>query len=443
MFLYVCWHHPALLFLTLLAALPVSAEFQFTASLGTDLPDEPLMIFVSGFFLILWIYRPPVPSATILSHPLVILLVSWLIWILVTAVLSTHPALSWKYLAAKLWYAGAFVLAPLYLFRQKRQIITSFCLLTTVLFLVTVWILFRHYFLGFSFATINDAVAPFFRNHVNYSAMLVCAVPVLLACYHLGNPGTKPFFAAGIAVLLIALFFSFSRGAWAALAGGLISYELIRRRKAMYAFIITLLIIMFALFWLRKNDRYLQFAHQYKSTIFHPNFREHLVATYQMKDVSTAERFYRWIAGIRMVKDSWLTGFGPNTFYQHYKPYAVPAFKTWVSDNKEQSTVHQYYLLLAIEQGIPGLIIFLLLTGSMLLLAQRLYHRVIDPFFKTLAMTSGVVLVMLLILNFLSDLVETDKAGSLFFLCIAVLVAADLHIREERTKHGSDFTPHM
>jgi hypothetical protein len=40
-------------------------------------------------------------------------------------------------------------------------------------------------------------------------------------------------------------------------------------------------------------------------------------------------------------------------------------------------------------------------------------------------MTIGTILVILVVLNFLSDLVETDKIGSIFFLCLSVLVVID------------------
>ena len=192
------------------------------------------------------------------------------------------------------------------------------------------------------------------------------------------------------------------------------------------AYVSIIVIVTASLFWIKAEDRYLQYAHDYRTTIFHQDFREHLQATYQFKDVSTAERFYRWIAGVRMIKDNALTGYGPNTFYNNYKPYAIPAFKTWVSDNKEHSTVHNYFLLITIEQGIPGLIFFLLLIGGMLYYAQHLYHRVKDPFYKTIAITAGAILVMILTVNFLSDLIETDKVGSLFFLCFSMLIIADV-----------------
>ena len=198
------------------------------------------------------------------------------------------------------------------------------------------------------------------------------------------------------------------------------------------AFLLSVLLIITAVFWIKKNDRYLLYAHDYKTTIFHKDFGEHLVATYKLKDVSTAERFYRWIAGVRMIKDKWTTGYGPNTFYANYKPYAVPAYKTWVSDNKDHSTVHNYFLLTIIEQGLPGILFFLLLTGAMFYYAQQLYHRIADPLFKTAALTTGVILTMLLVVNFLSDLIETDKVGSLFFLCLSVLVITDVNTRQEK-----------
>jgi len=40
--------------------------------------------------------------------------------------------------------------------------------------------------------------------------------------------------------------------------------------------------------------------------------------------------------------------------------------------------------------------------------------------------------------NFLSDLIETDKVGSLFFLCIAVLVVVDLNTRQESSEPATD-----
>ncbi|HWR32664.1 MAG TPA: O-antigen ligase family protein [Chitinophagaceae bacterium] len=432
LFLYAGWQNKELVFFLLLFTLPLSFEYHFSSTLGTDIPDELLMLFVSGLFIAYWFYFPGAISKKTLLHPLILLLLILFGWILITVIFSTHPLLSLKFLLAKTWYAGAFVLAPLILFRQKKLITAAAILITGAMMIVAIIALMRHKENGFSFATINDAVYPLFRNHVNYSAMLVCIIPVLFAFFRQSKKGDEKFIIAVLIIIaLAALFFSYSRGAWLALLIGFAAYWLIKKRLLVYTYVAAVMLAAIALFWIKNNDRYLQYAPDFKTTIFHKNFAEHLVATYRLKDVSTEERFYRWIAGIRMIKDNWLTGYGPNTFYDNYKGYAVPAFKTWVSDNKDHSTVHNYFLLTAIEQGIPGLIFLLIILGAMLFYAQYLYHRAKDSFYKATAITIGVIITMITMLIFLSDLIETDKIGSLFFLCLATLVATDINIKRK------------
>ena len=260
--------------------------------------------------------------------------------------------------------------------------------------------------------------------------MLVCTVPVLIAAYQL-NKKFRSIIIAAMIIVLIALFFSYARGAWLALIIGSLSYWLIQKRKLLIAFIGIIVMTIISVSWLSTNDRYLAYAHDYRTTIFHKNFEEHLVATYKLKDVSTAERFNRWIAGVRMVKENWLTGYGPNTFFYNYKSYAIPAFKTWVSDNKEHSTIHNYFLLVLIEQGVPGLLFFLLIVGAMTGYAENIYHHTEDTFYKATALACGVMTMMIVTVNFLSDLIETDKVGSLFFLCLATLVAIDMKTKNQ------------
>lgn len=428
---YTAWQNRNTVFLLLLAALPFSFEYNFSSGLGTDIPDEFLMLLVSVLFFAYWVYSPAAILKRTLHHPLLLLLGVVVCWMLLTVVFSTNQQISVKYLLAKGWYIIAFVLTPLIVFKEKKSITIAFVVLAGSMMLVTAIALLRHYQTNFSFATINDAVSPFFRNHVNYSAMLVCIIPVLMAFFQLSKKkNVKYFLVVVIITALIALFFSYARGAWLALLAGTVAYWLIKKRLLLFSFIAAIIITIGLLFWIKGKDRYLLYAHDYNTTIFHKDFSEHLISTYKLKDVSTAERFYRWIAGVRMIKDNWLTGYGPNTFYNNYKEYTIPAYKTWVSDNPEHSTVHNYFLLTAIEQGIPGLLFLLFLLGAMIYYTQHLYHRITDLFYKTASAVVGVVLSMIIVLNFLSDLIETDKIGSLFFLCVAMLVVTDSNTRK-------------
>ena len=422
--------HPQLLFYVLLFSIPWSAEIQVTESLGTDLPDEPLMLLMAFAVIALFLAGNRKQEQQRPFSPLLLILFVSFCWSVVTVALSTHVVLSLKYLLAKGWYLLAFALAPLVLNGDERLIRRSAVVLFSAMFLVTSVALVKHAAYHFSFAGINDALAPFFRNHVNYSALLVFMVPLQIAFFRFAKTKTLRFFIAlSLLIVLTALGLSYARGAWLALVAGLSAFWLIKKGWLLKTYVLVILLGGCFVYWLQHNDRYLAFAPEHDTTIFHKDFGEHLIATYQGKDVSTAERFYRWVAGVRMSSDRPATGFGPTTFYQHYKSYALPLFRTWVSDNREQSTVHNYFLLLLIEQGVPGLLLFLLLVGALFWQAQVIYHRTADPFWKITVAVIASILWMQCTVNFLSDLIETDKVGSVFYLCLAFLVLADRRTR--------------
>jgi O-antigen ligase len=430
--------YPKLLFLTLLFTIPWSVEITFSNGFGTDLPDEPLMLLMAFSAVVLLIQQRGEWIKTKSSFLLLVLFAGFA-WAAITVAVSTYFSFSAKYLLAKSWYLLAFVAAPLLLKADEKLVRQSAIILFVSMLLATGIGLFKHALLGLSFATINQAIAPFFRNHVNYSALLVFMVPLQLAFFRLSKaPSLRFLISVSIVIVLAALYFSYARGAWLALVAGLFALWLIRKGWLLKSFCLFVLCVAGFVVWLQHNDRYLDFAPHYESTVFHEDFSEHLVATYKGKDVSTAERFYRWVAGANMSKERWLTGFGPTTFYQHYKNYTLPAFRTWVSDNPEQSTVHNYFLLLLIEQGVIGLLLFLLLMGTLLFYAQTIYRRTRSRFWKVTAASIGAILWMQCTVNFLSDLIETDKVGSVFYLCLSFLIIADAKTRGEQMNRRPD-----
>lgn len=173
------WDHPRVLLTWLWISLPLSIEFSFSDRLGTDLPDEPLMVGVSLLAFFLFIYHRKKISRNLVLHPLMLLFLLWISWMGITALVSTTPWLSLKFMLAKGWYTGAFLVAPLLWLRTRTDIQQMIRYLFIPLLSIAVLTLVRHAFSGFSFSTASEVVQPFFRNHVLYSAMLVTAVPVL------------------------------------------------------------------------------------------------------------------------------------------------------------------------------------------------------------------------------------------------------------------------
>jgi O-antigen ligase len=360
--------------------------------------------------------------ARIISHPVVALILLSLVWSCISLFTAANPLLSLKFILAKTWYIIPFVFGTIVFIDTREKLLTAVSCFVVPMVVMTAVALIRHALTGFSFERVSDVVSPFFRNHVNYGAILVCTIPpVYVMLKRKGRNYTAWFIS--LVILLTGCYFSYSRGAWLALPVGLMMALIVRKGRTQWALAISMIVVMAAASWLVSDNRYLQYRTDYVNTIYHAELGDHIEATYSLKDLSTAERFYRWVAGWRMATDHLLMGVGPNHFYPAYRSYTVEAFRTYVSDNPERSTVHNYFLLLLSEQGIPGLLLFLLTLFAMFLSAQRIYRRSSDPAEKIIALVIACILGMITVLICLSDLVESDKLGSIFYICAGLLVA--------------------
>jgi hypothetical protein len=104
-----------------------------------------------------------------------------------------------------------------------------------------------------------------------------------------------------------------------------------------------------------------------------------------------------------------------------------------VSNNPEHSTVHNYFLLLALEQGLIGLFIFLALLTGMFISLQRLYWQLQSNFYKTITLAISGMLTMVVVLNLMSDLIETDKVGAIFYSCLGAILLLRQQLLQEKT----------
>ena len=290
----------------------------------------------------------------------------------------------------------------------------------------------RHSLTGFSFETINFVLNPFYRNHVNYAAILVVFFPFIwYAPTWVTKYSSKWWFLVGsIIFFLIAIYFTYTRAAYVSLIIATGTYVVIRFRLMKVVLAGTLIAAIIGLNLVAHNNKYLDFAPDFNKAIAHKKFDNLLDATAKGEDVSTMERVYRWVAGAQMVKEKPWFGFGPGNFYSYYPQYTVNSFFTYVSDNPEKSGIHCYYLMVAVEQGIIGLLIFLLLCFTVLLKGEQLYHQAITQGKRNLVLMIILSLVIILSLLLINDLVETDKVGSFFFMGMAMLVNLERGVRK-------------
>jgi O-antigen ligase len=332
-------------------------------------------------------------------------------------------------LLAKIWYIVPFYFLSYLLFRTEKNIRAWFFWVLIPLTLTVVVIIVRHGLLGFSFESANDVLKPFYRNHVDYALILGVFFPFVFVLRDRWMHKTSGLVLC--AVLLLAIYLTYTRAAYVGLLVAVGGFLLARWRLIRYAILAALIVTGVFLVSLSRDNRYIDYAPDYYKTVTHYKFENLLEATYRFEDVSTMERFYRWIAAFYMVREQPIVGFGPNNFVSFYKPYADKHFVTYVSDNPEQSGVHNYFLMTTVEQGLPGLIIFLALLFITLLRAEWLYHKLKPGFYRKLI--TGVIgsLFFILFALSLNDMIETDKVGSFFFLNLSLIAIIERNARQE------------
>jgi len=412
-----------ILYLMIWMTIPFAIEIDLPGGFSTDFPAETLM-WACCFFLPVYLYlnRGEVSFRFIFS-PLFILLVIHFSWIMVTSVTSQVPVISIKYTLAKSWYLICFIVLPLILFRRVEDYKQWGIFLFIPLVLSIIVVLIRHSQYGFTISTVNNAIIPIYRNHVDYACCLGLLLPFAWWMRkEASGPWIRNFYTVAIVVMLIGIYFSYTRAAWVCIPLSIGTYFAIRWRLLRIMIPITLAFVILLVGWLAYDNRYISYSPDYEKTITQKKFNDLVSATYKLEDISTVERFYRWVAGYYMVKEKPLLGFGPSSFYSEYHSFVDRHFTTYVSDNPEHSGIHNYYLMTAVEQGLPGLFILLLLMMAVLLVGEKMHNKMERGPERGLLMAALISFVCNLFILSLNDTVETDKLGTLFFLSIAIVI---------------------
>lgn len=422
-------------FWIMLFFIPCSIQVWFmNGALSTSLPDEPMMWLFLLLVAAVIASRPSAIPAWFLKNSLSLIIAAQYLWLIVTVIYSHEPFYSVKFLIAKTWFLASFFILPVFIFREKKDFRKGLILVVVPMTILTIVVFFKHYRLGFGFDKIQPAVRYLFYNHVDYSTLLSMIFPLLCVAFYMskGKGIFLRMFIVGLMLFyLAAIQFSFARAAVLAVLFSLCILVAIRIRLVNLVMPVFYAIIILLVSYMSSNNKYIDYRPDFHNTYMHTNFKDHLIATFKGSDMSSMERIYRWIAAVRMSTDEPLKGYGPNSFYYYYKPYTVSSFVTYVSRNPERSTTHNYFLLMLVEQGWPAMLLYALLIMAFFAKAQRVYHRFKDRFYKVATMALAMVFAACFINNFFSELIETHKIGSLFYLCIALLIILDRKSRTE------------
>lgn len=421
------------IFYLLFFCIPLTVEVWLPNGVVTDMPTEQITVLLMGVYLLYVLRQGKSMRSDFVKHPITLALLAHLGWLFFTAITSQDLLISVKFSLAKIWYVTTFFFLAGSILKTEKDLRTLMWVVLVPLVFTIFYVLKGHAGFGFSFADVNKVMHPFYRNKVAYACMLTIFLPFVWFMRQSYRRWSWPWLLlAGAAVLiLIGIQFSYTRAAFVTIAMAVGAFWAIKFRLMKPALGVAAIAAVLYIAGMVNHGNYLDHKPTYEKTITHEDFNDLLSATTKGQDVSTMERVYRWVAGAHMVAQRPWLGFGPGTFTAFYKTFTLNGFRTYVSDNKEGSGIHCYYLMVAVEQGYIGALLFVALVFVVLLKGELIYHQTTDPGRRRVVMAVLMTTVIIDGLLLMNDLVESDKVGSFFFLCMAVLVNMDLANRQE------------
>lgn len=422
-----------IIYLLIAFATPLSVNL-LSASTGNNLslPSELLLIGATAFVIFHAILSKEENVSKIANHNVSKVIYFYLGWIFITACTSQLPIVSFKSLASTLWFVIPLYFGGLFYFQKKNNIRYFLWAHTIALIIVVFYTLYVHGSHGFSKEVGHWAMSPFYNDHTAYGAILALFIPVVFAfLFDKKSSKLEKFFAlvAG-SILVVALYFSYSRAAWVSLIAAIGVFAIVIFRIK-FRWVLVIFVSFAALFYVYQFQ--ILDKMQKNKQDSSENFTEHVRSISNISsDASNLERINRWQAAISMFKEKPLFGFGPGTYQFEYAPYQRSMDKTIISTNfGNMGNAHSEYLGPLSEQGLLGLVNFTLLAIFSLITGFRVYKKSENQSDRIIALGISLGLITYFVHGFLNNFLDTDKLSVPFWSLISILVALDIKRKSE------------
>jgi putative inorganic carbon (HCO3(-)) transporter len=370
------------LYFILIALTPLSIqliEFVPSSSIDFAIPTEPMLF---GIMLLL-IYRSVqlgILDRSILNHPVTYAIFFNLFWIFITAITSTMPLVSFKFLLARLWFITVFYLLAILIFRNTDNIRVFILCYTLPMMIVIAYSITRHLSYGlFNKDAAHFVMNPFYRDHTSYGAILAM---LFFAMGGLVLSKKRDFLYQLIVwgtwiVITLALVLSYTRAAWISVLVSVGVLVLVMLRIKL-RYILLAGLISFG--YLTGQRVVIIHKMQKNRQVSSATLSEHVKSISNITtDESNLERINRWNSAFRIL----------------------------------------------------GSLSFILIGILTLITGFRVYnHAFIDKRLRQIVLALLLGYITYLIHGMLNNFLDTDKASALFWGFTAVFVSLDLSLKK-------------
>ena len=406
---------------------PFAINMALMPKMELSMPVEPMMIL----FTLMFFFRVLASRSydlRLLKHPVSLLLIASMAWMLITTCTSQLPLVSFKYWLARLWFIVPFFFAAAQIFRDRTRIRQFFW--CYAIGLIAVILIATAKTLGnFSdLQTLHRVMKPFYNDHTAYGCVIALFMPA--AFYFIFSRGSKGggrlLSFAIMALLLVGLFFSYCRAAWLSVIGAIGIYILVRMGMK-----VKWMVMLFGLF--------VGIFFVYQSDVLYKLGKNHQDSSYDLAgqiksisnistDASNLERLNRWAAALRMWKEKPVVGCGPGTYQFLYASYQRSYQLSTISTNAGNlGNAHSEYIGPMTEQGLPGVVLIVALFMTTFATGIRVYRTARDRQVASMALAFTLSLFTYYVHGVFNNFLDTDKLSVPFWAFTAVIVALDVY----------------
>lgn len=403
---------------------PFSIKYMIGSS-GINLPDEPLMIAFLLLFIVK-LFKDFDAIRPILKHPLTIIILINLTWLLVTSITSTLPIVSFKFLFARIWTVVFGFFWGALIFQNLKNIKRFFIAFGLGLCITIIYTTINHSATGFSQVRSMLVMQPLMDDHTVYSA--VCSIVfifsvVLLTFKSNGLSFFNKLILTGFTVFCtLGIALSYSRAAILSLLFTL-GFCILLKWRVKFKTILISLFLLLAMSLTFSNQIYQKF--KYNKAVSGKGLATDVQSISNVRtDESNVERINRWESGYRMFWKKPFFGFGPGTYMFEYSSYQRAHEMTSISSTHgTMGNIHSEYFGPLVESGIIGFLIILTLFLVFIFVLMRIYYQPATPQIKMLALSILLAMLSYFFHGLLNNFLDQDKIAVVFWAMMGMAVA--------------------
>jgi putative inorganic carbon (hco3(-)) transporter len=409
-----------ILFKLLALFLPFSFEMTLSRDAVILFPGE-LFIGIAALTLLMKIVLQPSAFYNYFSGEIVYVL-PFLFILLLSALFSTMPVVSAKFVFINITYLLVFLVLFKYTLSKNPKLFIQMITLYSLGFAIVIaYATYRYWQYGFNPVVTKGIFRPFYKDHtITGASAAILSAFWFLKAFYTNKPTSRLIMGVAGLLFLYAVLLTRSRAAIISLVFFTVVWGIlhlkIHFKYIALAGIFALIVV--TVFHRQIYDKL--YYNKYVSRKQNVEWSEFLKSAGNVTtDDSNVERLNRWYAGIQMFRERPLTGFGPGTYQFAYIPYQKKELTNRLTvknpyriPENSGGTAHSEYILALSEMGFLGFAALVLLLGRWvwLVLIKSKFHPERNQMIIVFAAMSTY-----LFHAFFNNFLNTDKFAFLFW----------------------------